>query len=77
MLKVLLVVAAIAFVVWVLVKLTIRRLDGPGGSRPRVIGPDDDPDFLWDLNKKNRKQKKPPPPDPDTDDEPGDEAKPA
>ncbi|HSU01837.1 MAG TPA: hypothetical protein VLK03_04750 [Nocardioides sp.] len=51
MLKVLLVVAAIAFVVWVLVKLTIRRLDGPGGSRPRVIGPDDDPDFLRGLDR--------------------------
>jgi hypothetical protein len=52
MLKVLLVVAAIAFVVWVLVKLTLRRLDGGGGSsRPRVIGPDDDPDFLRGLDR--------------------------
>ena len=51
MLKVLLVVAAIAFVVWVLVKLTLRRMDGPGGSRPRVIGPDDDPDFLRGLDR--------------------------
>ena len=37
----LLVVAAIAFVVWVLVKLMLRRLDGGGGSRPRALGPDD------------------------------------
>jgi hypothetical protein len=53
MLKVLLVVAAIALVVWVLVKLTLRRLDGGGGgtSRPRVIGPDDDPDFLRGLDR--------------------------
>lgn len=52
MLKVLLIVAAIAFVVWVLVKLTLRRLDGGGGSsRPRVIGPDDDPDFLRGLDR--------------------------
>jgi hypothetical protein len=51
MLKVLLVVAAIAFVVWVLVRLTLRRLDGGGGSRPRVIGPDDDPDFLRGLDR--------------------------
>jgi hypothetical protein len=53
MLKVLLVVAAIAFVVWVLVKMTLRRLDGGGGgtSRPRVIGPDDDPDFLRGLGR--------------------------
>ena len=47
----LLVVAAIAFVVWVLVRLTLRRLDGPGGSRPRFIGPDDDPDFLRGLDR--------------------------
>ena len=50
----LLVIAAIAFVVWVLVKLTLRRLDGGdggGSSRPRVIGPDDDPDFLRGLDR--------------------------
>lgn len=52
MLKVLLVLAAIAFVVWMLVRLTLRRLDGGGGSsRPRVIGPDDDPDFLRGLDR--------------------------
>ena len=51
MLKVLLVVALIAVVVWVLVKLTLRRLDGPPASRPRVIGPDDDPDFLRGLER--------------------------
>lgn len=46
------VVAAIAFVVWLLVRLTLRRLDGPGGgSRPRVVGPDDDPDFLRGLDR--------------------------
>lgn len=51
MLKVLLVVAAIALVVWVLVKLSLRRLDGGGTSRPRVIGPDDDPEFLRGLDR--------------------------
>jgi hypothetical protein len=52
MLKVLLVVAAIAVVVWVLVRFALRRLDGGGGtSRPRVIGPDDDPDFLRGLDR--------------------------
>ncbi len=53
MLKVLLVVAAIAFVVWVVVRLGLRRLDGGSGgtSRPRVIGPDDDPDFLRGLDR--------------------------
>ena len=51
MLKVLLVVALIAVVVWFLVRLTLRRLDGGGPSRPRVIGPDDDPDFLRGLDR--------------------------
>ena len=51
MLKVLLVVAAIAVVVWVLVRLALRRLDGREASRPRVIGPDDDPDFLRGLDR--------------------------
>jgi hypothetical protein len=50
---VLLVVAAIAFVVWVLVRLTLRRLDGGAASRPRVIGPDDDPDFLRGLDRRS------------------------
>ena len=50
MLKVVLVVAAIAFLVWVLVKLMLRRLDG-GSSRPRTMGPDDDPDFLRGLDR--------------------------
>ena len=51
MLKVLLVVVAIAVVVWVLVRLTLQRLDGGEASRPRVIGPDDDPDFLRGLDR--------------------------
>lgn len=46
----LLVVAAIAVVVWVLVKLMLRRLDG-SSSRPRALGPDDDPDFLRGLDR--------------------------
>ena len=56
MLKVLLVVAVIAVVVWVLVRMTLRRLDGGGGgsSRPRVMGPDDDPDFLRGLDRRRR-----------------------
>jgi hypothetical protein len=61
MLKVLLVVAAIAVVVWVLVKLMLRRLDGGGGggSRPRVLGPDDDPDFLRGLDRPRKPDNKP------------------
>ena len=54
MLKVLLVVAAIAVVVWFLVRLTLRRLDGGTSSPPRVIGPDDDPDFLRGLDDRRR-----------------------
>ena len=59
MLKVLLVVAAIAVVVWLLVKLMLRRLDGGGSSRPRVLGPDDDPDFLRGLNRPRKPKPKP------------------
>ena len=58
----LLVVAAIAVVVWVLVKLMLRRLDGGaggGGSRPRTLGPDDDPDFLRGLDRKPKPGPKP------------------
>lgn len=56
----LLVVAAIAVVVWVLVKLMLRRLDGGGGgSRPRTVGPDDDPDFLRGLDRKPKPGPKP------------------
>lgn len=32
---------------------------GPGPSRPpRIVGPDDDPDFLWQIEKRRRR---PPP----------------
>ena len=59
MLKVLLVVAMIAVVVWFLVRLSLRRLDGGGGSRPRAVGPDDDPDFLRGLNRPRKPKPKP------------------
>jgi len=60
MLKVVLVVAVIAFVVWALVKLMLRRLDGGGGgSRPRTLGPDDDPDFLRGLDRLRKPKPKP------------------
>jgi hypothetical protein len=51
MLKVLLVVAVIAFVVWSLVRLVETRRSGGGRSQPRIIGPDDDPDFLRGLDR--------------------------
>ena len=50
MLKILLIVAVIAFVVWSLVRLVGPR-SGGGSSQPRVIGPDDDPDFLRGLDR--------------------------
>ncbi len=53
MLKILLVVAVIAFVVWTVVRLSLKRLDGgDGGSQQRVVGPDDDPDFLRGLERR-------------------------
>jgi len=51
MLKVLLVVAVIAFVVWSFVRLVGPRRPGGGKSQTRVIGPDDDPDFLRGLDR--------------------------
>ena len=51
MLKILLIVAVIAFVVWLLVRLVGKRTLGGGSPRPRVIGPDDDPDFLRGLDR--------------------------
>ena len=59
MLKVVLVVALIAFLVWALVKLMLRRLDGGGGSRPRTLGPDDDPDFLRGLDRPRKPKPQP------------------
>ena len=67
----------------VLIYLTVRVIERRRGIKPtpkaapRPMGPDDDPDFLWDLDKKKRHR---PPPDPDEPGEPGepdDEAKPA
>lgn len=45
-----LVIAALAFVGW-------RALRGAQANRPttRVIGPDDDPDFLWRIGRGDNK----------------------
>lgn len=48
MLKVLLVVALITVAVWLLVRLIDQRVSRPS---PRVVGPDDDPDFLRGLDR--------------------------
>ncbi len=60
MLKFLLVVALIAVVTYLVVRTFQQRgaLPKPTPRRkphpPRVIGPDDDPDFLRDLDRKRR-----------------------
>lgn len=67
----------------VLIYLTVRIIERRGirptakPTPPRPVGPDDDPDFLWDLDKKKRHKKPPPPDDLDEPGDPGDEAKPA
>ena len=63
----------------VLIYLTVRLIERRGTKaipkpKPRPLGPDDDPDFLWDLDKKKRHRKKPPPPESD---DPDDQATPA
>ena len=68
MLKVLLVVLLFAALTYGLIRVIERRgvAGRPRGRRssprpePRVTGPDDDPDFLRDLDKKRRE-----PPDPE------------
>ena len=68
MLKVLLVVLVFAALTYGLIRILERRgiAGRPKGRRagprpnPRPFGPDDDPDFLRDLDRKKRQ-----PPDPD------------
>lgn len=60
--------AIVALVLWK--AMGTVRADGPSPSqspatrpaRPRVYGPDDDPDFLRQLNEKLRRRDEPPPP---------------
>ena len=60
----LLIVAVIALVVWCVVRLVLgpSSLGGGESSPPRVIGPDDDPDFLRGLGRAKER-----PVDPDDD----------
>ena len=59
-LKFLLVAALFALVVYLTIRVIERRGirrpgDGGGQREPRrPLGPDDDPDFLWNLDKKKR-----------------------
>jgi hypothetical protein len=58
--------AIIAFVLWKAMSAMPRDDSGepgrqaPGPSRPRVSGPDDDPDFLRQLDERVRRQDDPP-----------------
>lgn len=55
--KFLLVVVVFAALVYLTVRVIERRGVKPAPRRnpePRVMGPDDDPDFLWDLDRRKR-----------------------
>lgn len=60
MLKFLLVVALIALATYAVMRVIQRRGIAPSGQRPahrpspRPLGPDDDPDFLRDLDRKRK-----------------------
>ncbi|NYG53770.1 hypothetical protein [Nocardioides perillae] len=68
MLKFLLVVAVVGVAIYLLVRVierrgVRRRGDGGAGGRPaprRPLGPDDDPEFLWNLDKRKRHPKRRP-----------------
>ncbi len=63
MLKFLIVVLVIALAVYGCVMLLDRQLSGPKKPRPkgpqRPLGPDDDPDFLRDLNRRKPPRRDP------------------
>ncbi|WP_110240984.1 hypothetical protein [Nocardioides gilvus] len=79
MLKILLVVLLIAVVIYGVTRVVERRGIKPPTMRrepPRIVAPDDDPDFLWDLDRRKRHpgpksdpKADPSPPDPASDDE--------
>ena len=57
--KILLVLALVAVAIYLVIRVIERRgisVRNPGPSRPepRVTGPDDDPDFLRDLERRRR-----------------------
>ncbi|MDP3890654.1 hypothetical protein [Nocardioides sp.] len=69
MLKFVIVVVVIALAIYLLVRAAERGSSGQAARRPfspkprppqRPLGPDDDPDFLRDLNRKNRKKRQDP-----------------
>ncbi|WP_204163692.1 hypothetical protein [Nocardioides solisilvae] len=62
MLKILIVVLLVALAIYAVTRLLEKRGRGnrpgprPRQAPPRVMGPDDDPDFLRDLERKRRRQ---------------------
>jgi len=60
--KVLLVIALIAVVIYLVIRvierggLGRRGPDDGGRPEPRVTGPDDDPDFLRDLDRRRKRR---------------------
>jgi hypothetical protein len=59
--------AIIALVLWKAMNASrtdtppvVRRPQSPSGGRPRVSGPDDDPDFLRQLDEKVKRRDDPP-----------------
>lgn len=65
--KAVLVVALIAVVIYLVIRLVervndrrrgVRRPVDGGRPAPRVSGPDDDPDFLRDLDRKRKRPEK-------------------
>jgi hypothetical protein len=54
LLVVVLVGVAVYLIVRVIQRRGIRPLPKPKPKPPRVVGPDDDPDFLRDLDKKKK-----------------------
>ena len=61
MFKFVFVILLLAVLTYLLVRVIERRgVSRPGPTPPsRPLGPDDDPDFIWRLNKKRRRDEDP------------------
>lgn len=59
MLKVLLFVLVVAVAIYAITRLVERRggVARPRREPPRIVAPDDDPEFLRDLDRKKKRQK--------------------
>lgn len=59
--KLLLLVIMIAVVVYLVVRLVVGRLDAQDSQTRRTVAPDDDEEFLRDLDRKRRHPEDPDP----------------